>query len=178
MTPPNACSDFFSANAKDPQKVKSLQAQQARWAWESLSASAHSPGVVQAEETLARMIFTPHWDPVTNKPTPNAIEDAANKGLSVDRLLHATLAYVQRRAEEARAVELVQAEQGRVRRLESIMWLKASAVRAIQWDGKQAFGIFDTALPDNRAHADVCQLVPGKQAWRSIKASLYKLLSA
>jgi hypothetical protein len=173
----NPCCEFFDVNKDSNDIVKLLQKQPDRYFWErNCSASILSPGWVSSIETVARMIFTPHWNAIDSKPTPNAVEDVANKGLSVDRLTHVSLQYVHEQA-------LLAEEKARdrpaekPRRLEAVMWLRVERVRSVRVGEQQVFGVFDTALPENKAHADVCTMViANKQVQRSARESLYQLL--
>lgn len=88
-----SCKEFF-ANFGDLPEVSQRLGQLDRAAllvWETESASAHSPGVVEGEEIVYRGIFIPHqFDFETNLPKPDAFHDTASFGMSVNRLQHAS----------------------------------------------------------------------------------------
>ena len=186
MTFPNPCQIFFDGNLENREKVKILQNEEGCVEWESMKASKYSPCVVKGDETLLRFIFSPHWDRATGKPTPIAVEDVANKGLSVNRLKYAELQATHRFAQDASVAERQAAAMGRPRKLEALMWLRVAKIREVRLDEQRALGVYDTALVDNRAHADVCQLRSGqrdgrttkeaKQAGRSVREALFALL--
>lgn len=174
--PSNACCDFFESNAADPKSIaKKLQAQfDASLEWQQLTASRHSPGVVQDDEVLYRQVLHPvHIDPETNSLKPTAFDDAANKGLSVDRASYRDLKAVIEEGVERIERQKAENDKYAERRLCGIGELKAGDIRAITDDsGRPGFGVYDTALIDNRAHADVFQLAAGPKAGRSVRSKL------
>ena len=176
MTEPNECMAFFKLNSNKPDLVKLLQKSPAAEAWEKLTASEHSPGPVNDEETLCRQIFSPiHVDADTQQLKPTAFDDASNKGLSTDRLAFCDLEAVKttgvRRAEESN--QGLSADKQRA--LHSVALINTRDIRLITYDIKRAFGVYDTGLPHNQFHADVCQLAIGKQAGRSVRSKLIDL---
>ncbi len=179
--PANPCQLFFAWHATNPKVVKELQKRyEEAIAWERLNASDHSPAPVRSEEIVYRQILHPvHIDFETRRPTPAAFNDASNKGLSVDRAAFRALPEVIKaaldRVEQQRVDNLSQSE----RRLAAIAELHVSDVRAIaDVQGRQAFGVYSTAKCDNAAHADICQIVSGKQSGRSARSRLYEAIKA
>lgn len=174
MSEDNPCLTFFDEHEKDGKKVQALQQQPDSLQWENLTASRHSPGTVGSQEYVLRLAFQPlHIDPDSRTLKPSAVSDVKDKGFSVDRLNH-----VSRDAsiETGRTRAAKALLEGRTpRNLCAVVPLEVSAIRAIHVDGKQAFGIYDTAQADNRAHADVCQLVPEGHASRSARSRLLEL---
>jgi hypothetical protein len=61
------------------------------------------------------------------------------------------------RAEHAGADAL--ANQQHSRGYKGYVIASCESVRKLAWEGERLFAIYDTALPDNHAHADVCQAV-------------------
>ena len=120
-------------------------------ACESESVSKHSPGSVDSSETLVRTIFREQdlgWDGLV-KPT-HFRPEPSTRGFSVDR---AHLAGVKKLKTSKHAdprfngyLSFVAARCGEVRHL---------AVH----EGKRLFCVYDTAIEENRAHADICQNV-------------------
>lgn len=90
------CRDFFAWNAGNSDLVKELQKHSSdALSWEANTASDHSPGPVEQDETLFRQIVQPlHIDMETRTLRPNAFNDVANKGLSVDRAKHSSVAEI------------------------------------------------------------------------------------
>jgi hypothetical protein len=124
--------------------------------WESESVSDHSPGVVENGEILARQIFSPiHIDTDDNTLTPAAFNDVFDKGLSVNRLSHSAENEIH---EAGRSKAQKDRDHGKVRQYLGFVDADCSDIRSIvdSHDQKKVFGVFDTALPDAKNHADIC----------------------
>ena len=120
---------------------------------ESTSASPGlSPGPVQDQETLLRIIIEPdHIREGRIQPSAVQLRDLTQRGLSVYRE-----EYVTKQAVEAD----IQALLGRTtaagrRRLEGLASFNTRAVRALAIQERQVFVVIDTALPNNRAHGSI-----------------------
>jgi hypothetical protein len=170
------CKEFFENNRDNREKCKLLQSMpEVALAWEAFcSASDLSSGRVGDNEMLYRQIYQPiHFDTETRKLKPTAFDDVANKGLSVNRALLESRQAVEKKAR-------AKAERDRLRRPDRFFYGLASIVckdmRCIlsSTTQKQAFCIFDTALQDDLSHADVCQIISGKQEARSVRSKLYE----
>jgi hypothetical protein len=176
--PGNACRDFFAAHADDKQKVKALQKIADALAWEEDTASDHSPGVVKNDEQIVRQVTHPNFfDDGSQKIKPIWFDDVANKGFSSDRLTYTTVEEVVHRAQvraDDRNAKPENAGKTPVT-VHSLGKLPVSRIREISCNDARAFGVYDTALSDNVAHADVCQLAHGTQEARSIRYELYKM---
>ncbi len=173
----NPCLVFFQVHAENKEKVKILQTHPRLSEFERLTASNLSPGPVGNAEELLRQIFNPlHVELDTGDLKPSAFEDAANKGMSVDRLRYreqeASFEAGYARAEVANAHARPDAPP---RTLHGLAKLRAESVRALKSGDIQCFGVYDTALADNRAHADICQLLRDKKAARSARSRLVDL---
>ena len=125
---------------------------------ESTSASpALSPGPVQDQETLLRIIIDPdHIKDGRIQPSAIQLRDLTQRGLSVHRREYASRQEIQR---------IVQAMLGRTttagtRRLEGLAIFTTGAVRAIRNQDQQAFVVIDTAETENRAHASIYLAYP------------------
>jgi hypothetical protein len=176
----NPCLEFFQAQAENKDKVKLLQIHPRLLEFERLTASSLSPGPVAHSEDLLRQIFNPlHVELDTGDLKPTAFEDAANKGMSVDRLHY-------RNEEESFQAGYARAEVANThakpgaphRTLHGLAKLRAKSVRALKSaDDIQYFGVYDTALADNKAHADICQIVhiQDRKAARSARSKLVDL---
>jgi hypothetical protein len=176
--PGNACRDFFAEHAEDKQKVKALQKVPDALAWEEEIASEHSPGIVKNEELIVRQVTHPtFFDDATQKIKPIWFDDVTNKGFSSDRLAFTTVEQVVERAQaraEERNAKPENSEKHPVT-VHSLGKLAVSRIREVACDDSRAFGVYDTALSENIAHADVCQLAHGTQAARSIRYELYSM---
>lgn len=165
------CRDFFAWNAGNSDLVKELQKHPSDvLSWEANTASDHSPGPVEQDETLFRQIVQPlHIDMETKTLRPNAFNDVANKGLSVDRAKHSSVAEIISSGRQRVAARA--ASDGRA--LYALAEFRSLDLRLIvDESGRRSFAIYDTAACDNIAHADVCQLVEGKQSGRSARSKL------
>lgn len=173
--PPLNCRDFFAWHACNPEIVKELQKRPVEsLSWESATASDHSPGPVTQEETLYRQVVQPlHVDQETNTLRPVAFSDVANKGLSVDRLKHQSIESMLDAGKRRVAGQVAASSAQDQRRLYGLAELRVADIRNIvDAAGRRAFAVFDTARCDNASHADVCQLVDGKQSGRSVRSKL------
>ncbi len=175
----NACRKFFEQYAQHPKKVEILQEQSNIDDWEKLSASRHSPGPVAVNEGLVRIVFNPiHVDVETGKLKPSAVSDAKDKGCSVNRLTHTTLADSIVQGKAVAAFKNDANPEKAARTVYGVAQLTANDVRSISVHAAdRAFAIYDTGLEKNRSHADVCQIVPekNKQQARSARLQLFDL---
>ncbi|WP_313818709.1 hypothetical protein [Cupriavidus sp.] len=175
-----ACAEFFESHSLDPQKVKALSEIAERFEWEQgQSASKHSPGIVRNEEVICRQLHSPVYiERSTKMLKPTAFDDITNKGLSTDRIAHsgkeAIIAAGHARAEAYNA-NITDPE--KKRSLIAIAHLDCTKVRQHQVNGKQAIGVFDTALQENVAHSDVCALFVDRMSARSSRTHLFDIVS-
>jgi hypothetical protein len=178
----NPCSKFFDDNANNLTKVQLLQALPDFVNWERLKASKHSPSLVDDSEALYRCVFNPiHLDVASKEISLAAITDVKDKGCSVDRLIHSTRADIISRGRAMALLHNKTHPDKPPRQLICIAMLNASKVRSILVnDTIRAFYIYDTALPENPAHADICQAISdskNKQSARSARSRLFELIS-
>jgi len=81
---------------------------------ESESVSTHSPGPIDNSELVARLIYSPfHIDVTTGEVTEAAFSDAKDKGLSVQRMAHATNARIRTIGEDKLARDRAQGKTDR-----------------------------------------------------------------
>ena len=120
---------------------------------ESTSASPGlSPGTVQDQETLLRIVIDPdHFTGGRIQPSAIQIRDLTQRGLSVHRREHTS------RQEIKRAIHtmLGRTTATGFRTVEGLASFTAAAVREIRNGERQIFVVIDTAQPDNRAHASI-----------------------
>lgn len=176
MTPAEACVDFFEKNEGNREKVKSLMEIEDRFVWETLSSSRFSPAPVKSE-LVVRQIHDPvYWNKDKGELTPEAFDDMCNKGLSTDRLRYTSVEAVTQAGIE-RAAQYNQANpEKRPRTLIALAQIHSDEIRAHKSNSLQTLGIYDTAIEDNVAHADVCLLVTGKQNLRSVREHLFRIV--
>ena len=168
------CREFFKINEGNTDKCKLLQdkpGQALNWE-KSCSASEYSPGLVEESETLYRQVFIPiHVDDETGKLKPALFDDASSKGLSVNR---ADFIPFQTFIEKGLAKAATDRERKPDRQFFGLASTKCGNVRAILTTASErAFCVFDTAHANDLSHADVCQIVRGKQEGRSARSKLY-----
>jgi hypothetical protein len=101
--------------------------------------------VVGADETLARFVLTHDYDPEGNIVKPSLFAHAGTNGMSVTRVEQAGWEGMARQQLSRSYLGYVVAS--------------CAAVRNILHEDKRAFCVYDTALADNHAHADVCQTI-------------------
>jgi hypothetical protein len=172
--PSNPCRDFFAINAITGDVAKALQKQPSPIAWERMSASDHSPGPVSDGEVVYRQILHPiHIDIQTRKLKPAAFADAADKGMSVERVAHKSLDDIRQSGRDRAAAQRKDPKYAD-RRLFAVAELHSIDIRSIVVDGgKRALAVYDTAECNNAAHADVYQVIPGRQSFRSARSQLF-----
>ena len=120
---------------------------------ESTSANpALSPGPVQDQETLLRIIVEPdHIREGRIQPSAVQLRDLTHRGLSVYRKEYTTKQAV---TADIQVLLLRTADAGR-RRLEGLASLNTGAVRTLVIHERPVFVVIDTALPNNRSHASI-----------------------
>ena len=111
-----------------------------------------SPGVVLDDEQLLRSLFNPdHIKDGVLRVAAIPLRDLQARGFSVNRLSHVTPEFVDDGVNRL----LVRRPGGEPRYSEGVARFSAGAVRDIQVEGRQAFVVIDTALPDNVGHAAI-----------------------
>jgi hypothetical protein len=146
------CADLNSATRGSDDRVGLIADAAPDCACEKECVSSHSPGPVQHDETIVRMVCAPiHVQ--TKKPElkPSFFNHAFTRGMSAQRLEKASdeeiatwvNRFVSADAERAWLGYVVAPTRG------------IREVRSPDSD-EQGFCVYDTALEDNRAHVDVC----------------------
>jgi hypothetical protein len=148
--PSNKCAEL----ARDPAAAIALELE---------SVSSHSPRIVSSGEMIARQIYSPiHLDEDDeSKVTAAAFSDAADKGLSVDRLSYVPLSDI---AKAGNIKAQRDRDAGKKREYIGVTAAHVADVRSIvdSHDAKRVYGVYDSALMDAIHHADVCRVVPEK----------------
>lgn len=132
-------------------RCKALCLQFPHCACEQHSVSSHSPVVVQDDEYLVRLIFSPtHFNEQTGKLKPFAFFDCKDKGLSVNRMQYTSVEELKQTA----------AFISHGRRIIGVVVAKCADIRAIiDEESERAFCVYDTATKNNKSHADICQAI-------------------
>jgi len=145
---------------------------------EQHSISSYSPGIVQDEEYLIRLIFSPtHFNEQTGQLKPFAFFDCKDKGLSVNRMQYTSVEELKQTA----------AFISHGRKIIGVVVAKCADIRAVLDESERAFCIYDTATKNNPSHADICQAVAdacisnktgkGRKLGSKLRRKLMKLFS-
>jgi len=158
-------------------RCKKLGIQFPHCACEQHSVSSYSPGEVQDDEYLVRLIFSPtHFNEQTGKLKPFAFFDCKDKGLSVNRMQYTSVEELKQTA--------VFISHGR--QIVGVVVAKCADIRAIvDEENERAFCVYDTATKNNQSHADICQTVAdacletgkGKKQGSKLRRKLMKVFS-
>lgn len=151
---------FFDANGSG--KVDELLKQPNRQAWEAVSCSQHSPGKVADEEQLMRQLSHPFFvDRDTQEIKAAAFNDVFNHGMSVERSQYWSEQDARERGlARAHAYNQTQSDPTKHRTFVAFAVLIAGEVRSLKSepDDQRCLAVYDTALEDVPAHADVCMI--------------------
>lgn len=168
------CLKFFSQDIRD--RVKEIQKHDDKYAWESMLTSKFSPGVVACSELVCRDLFSPtYYDAEKEEVKPTFFDDVSNKGGSCDRLAHTTLSEIRKRSTDRHAVfNLANPAVDKQRSSIGLVQLLVSDIRLHRTDDCQTMCVYDTALEENRAHADIALVHASKAAFRSARSYLFE----
>jgi hypothetical protein len=132
---------------------------------------------------LCRQVLDPtHFDQVSGTIKPTFFDDASDKGASCHRLAHTSV-------EDVKGMTMARAEAMNInppatgpRTAIGYTTFGAGEVRSIRPASsppapivRRGAAVYDTGLPEDGSHADVCQLVAGRQEGKSVRAQLWKL---
>jgi len=177
------CIEFFSQNSSNNQKCKLLHnfPQDKLLAWELETASEYSPKTVSNEEVLCRQILSPvHYDRETNTFTTAAFADASSIGMSVNRLGYTSKEHIARMAND-RVGQHNQSNPDKQRSFFGTIHFVCDDIRQITVQTEEdvnpvrGFAVYDTALEQDRSHADICEIVKKKSHTRSVRLSIRDL---
>ena len=175
------CCEFFESVKDNLTYCKALQThpEDVQLSWEGESASASSPSPVISDEILVRQVIDPtHYDHVSNNIAPTFFDDASSRGASCHRIKHITIEKVKEIAEARVAIVNLDPPKTGIRRAIGFTKLSALAVRNVfpeSMPNRRGSAVYDTAKSDDISHADICQLVSGKQEGKSVRAQLFML---
>lgn len=171
------CPELFASLVNASDKARQIDRLAPECGCEVESVSPFSPGPVADDKILSRLIFSPiHYDPVTQCIKEAAFEDGSNKGMSVYRQPHTTLAELQERGE--RKVEkdrITRPDRQLLGRIETRAG-QARQIRSLLSGAR--YCIYDTAKVDDPAHADLCETAaPTKLERKQLRRELQKCFS-
>jgi len=175
MAAENPCAEFF---ARLDRKIEDLPEPDVCTAWEALTACPeHSPGPVEDNEELRRRIIYPTHIDTADAPSPVCFSDLWSHGLSADRVEYRTVG--QSRADAIGAIDdwnFDNADKPK-RSLRGFAIVSVSDLRRLKVNDIRALAIFDTAMPTNSSHADVCAVGRmDKLAKRDLRTSVWHFL--
>ena len=133
--------------------MRSIDLEHPKCRCESVSLSVHSPRPVSPDEKLLVAVYHPIHIEDSGELKNSVLSTVKSVGMSCFRQCYVT--------KEAFSSHVVQQESKGGRRFRGVMTIRADCVReiCIDRDGslQRVFCIYDTALRDNRSHAEVCQ---------------------
>jgi hypothetical protein len=153
------CRRSFDGVKNNPDKAKILDRTHPNLECEPFSVSSFSEGPVEGEEHLLRILYSEHHvDKETKEIGTNAFDDASNKGLSVNRVGKVNRAdiecQIKEKLSDPRAVSKGHAFEGVV----TFLCEDIRSIYVADSSGRRAFGVYDTALHENRSHADIMRV--------------------
>ena len=117
---------------------------------EQISVSAYSPGPINPNERLASVIpRSKYYHPKTKVILPT-IGDRIFNGLSVDRILHTNKSDFKERGNKIVSKDAEKNFHGAIS-------FSTSTLRSIYYKGHRCFAVYDTALKENKSHAEIVQ---------------------
>lgn len=115
--------------------------------------SSYSPGPVTDEENIAFLLINPlHYD--NGKVVPVAFQELTNRDLSVIRVSHAQPEDIHSTRDKLVQIGLNKIPP-KMRAIDEACVASVNEIRSIQADGARIIGVYDTAIPDNNAHASL-----------------------
>jgi hypothetical protein len=175
------CREFFESVQDDTAYCRALQThpEHIQIGWEAEPASTASPSPIVSGEVLARQVIDPtHYDTVAKNIAPTFFDDVSSRGASCHRMKHITVEKIKEMAEARVAIVNLDPPKTGIRRAIGFTKLSALEVRNVYPEsspGRRGSAVYDTAKSDDISHADICQLVSGKQEGKSVRAQLFML---
>ena len=121
---------------------------------ENFSVSMFSPGQIKDDEILVSVVTSKNYITPDGKIEPTLIDQRIKNGISTDRKLHTDLS-----SYDLRAKKLVEGNANKS--VCGSFELLVSRIREIDYEGARAFAVYDTALLENPAHAEIaCTEIP------------------
>jgi len=123
---------------------------------ERVSVSDYSPGPVNDDETLISVVTSKRYVSLDGRVEPTFFDERVSEGMSADRR-----EYTSQHCHDLRAQKLV--EGNSQKEYCGSIELEVGFVREIYHEGMRAIAVYDTALYENRSHAEIaCTEVPPK----------------
>jgi hypothetical protein len=155
----NYCLEFFETHSTNTKKVESLPDILTATQWEGLTASKHSPGPVASNEDLLRLVINPFHVGPDGEVKPSLFSDTKDKGGSIQRLAFISRDDSITLGNEHNNNKNLEKPDAAPRSVVGTVQFSAQSVRDLASSTQaRLFAIFDTALAENTAHGDICQL--------------------
>jgi hypothetical protein len=118
----------------------------------------HSPGPIKDDEVIIRFIRNNegHYDSQTGEILPGAFEEVCTRGLSVIRRKFATDEQIKKQQVNDGHVGYLEVE---VKTIRDFKHSPDPNYNTGHTYDVRIFGVYDTALENNTAHADICQCI-------------------
>lgn len=166
--PSNECAKFFASREDHGGEFwKHLDTTHPECACEACRVSPFSPGPLDDAETVVTVITNKRYVSDIGTIEPTMFDQRISNGISVDRRMHTTLDEYTARAEQLTVGE-GKSDCGSIE-------LSVAILREIRHGSARAFAIYDTALENNTAHAEIaCTEVPeqGTPARKAVRSNL------
>jgi hypothetical protein len=152
---PILCRSIFRDAPDAPERVPGINAAAPNCECEKFSVSEHSPGRVEDAETLTRFVFyRDHLDKTGKYAKPSLFSHACTNGCSIQREVLATP------GELSSFVDQFIADKARNPKVSwfGVLTSNCGAVRGLRSPSQpteRAAAVYDTALPNNAAHAEI-----------------------
>ncbi len=137
---------------------------------EGVSVSDYSPGPVGNDETLLSVVTSMRYVSIDGQIDPTFFDERITNGLSTDRKKYTSI-----KCHNLRASELVMGDEKK-QNCGSIE-ISVKILREIDHFGMRAIAVYDTALSENRSHAEIASTeVPlkGEKDRKLLRAKLRK----
>lgn len=135
---------------------------------EKVTVSKFSPYPVGNSEILVSVVTSKKYIASCGKILPTLFDQRIRNGISTERKGLTTKSNFDLRAEKLVENRVNKSNCGSIE-------LSVASIRAIKYDGKRAFGVYDTALKENKSHAEIASTtVPphGTKERKKIRAEL------
>ena len=169
-----SCQDDFLLIEGDENKCKSIRRDRSNCECENETVSAYSPGVVLDKEEIARSIYSPIHIDLDGNFLPTIVDDAANKGMSVNRHTYISpsllIEYGKSKAEHDREYGLSD------RNYFGYASANCDEIRKLVMNDRRVCCIYDTATQSNISHADICyNFYEGRATKKKLRKALFEL---
>lgn len=146
------CRELFASDFSGIELQIEVDTRFPNFACEDCSVSEHSPAKIEPDESVAFLTIHPiHYDEKTGTLSPIAFQQLTKNDLSVLRLAYATSSEF-----DFVASTLATGGSGKIpRSVERCCVVDVILIRAVKDESGRVFGVYDTAIEKQRAHASV-----------------------